>query len=104
MEKIRMFIRQILQSVQYRAWMLWQWIKENKKTFFVRTTLLAVIIVSIFWFFFRTYHNYEVIDSMKRQSDMSANYFFTSYARARQKRLYTANGFCANAAMPTCKD
>lgn len=76
MEKIRIFIARIFQQIKYRIWWIGRWIADNKKTFALGATAAALAAGCIFWFFLRTYHNYEVVNYTERQSDTSVNYHF----------------------------
>ena len=77
MEKIRIFITRIFQQIKYRVWWIGRKITENKKTFALGAIVAAVIAGGIFWFFLRTYHNYEVVNYIERQGDTSVNYHFS---------------------------
>ena len=57
-------------------WMLWCWIREHKKAFAGVVAGTLVLILGLCWIFLRTQHQYEVIDSVDRKSDTSANYYF----------------------------
>ncbi len=76
MERVRIMITRILERIQYLFWWAKSWILENKKTFFTRVALAALAGGVIFWFFLRTYHDYDVVNEIERKSDTSANYYF----------------------------
>lgn len=76
MEKIRTFGKKIWEIIKYRLWLVGCWIKEHKKAFAACVIAAVVVLAGMFWFFLRTYHNYEVVDSIERKSDTSANYYF----------------------------
>lgn len=76
MEKIRLYLKKIWDIVKYRFWLLKCWIKDHKKPVFFIVAASAVFIGCLFWVLLRTYHNYEVVNSMDRNSDTSANYYF----------------------------
>ena len=63
-------------GIKYHLGRGWSWIKENKKTAAVSAAAAVILLGCVFWFFLRTYHNYEVVDSMERKTDTSANYYF----------------------------
>ena len=76
MEKIRIYRKKIVEIIKYRMWMLRCWIREHKKAFAGVVAGTLVLILGLCWIFLRTYHQYEVIDSVDRKSDTSANYYF----------------------------
>lgn len=76
MEKIRTFLKYLPAQIKYRFWFAIEWIRENKKTFFKRSAIVFVIIWAIFWIFFRTCHDYDVIQEVQRKGDTSVNYHF----------------------------
>lgn len=76
MEKIRTLGKKIWDIIKYRLWLVRCWIKEHKKAFAACVAAVIIVIAGVFWVFLRTYHNYEVVDSMERKSDTSANYYF----------------------------
>ncbi len=61
---------------RYRLERVRYWIGANKKTVAVGAAAAVILLGCVFWFFLRTYHNYEVVDSMERKTDTSANYYF----------------------------
>ena len=76
MEKIRTLGKKIGQTIRYRFWLMTCWIKDHKKAFAAGVAMFVIVLAAVFWFFLRTYHNYEVVDSTERTSDTSANYYF----------------------------
>ena len=64
------------EGIKYRLRQLQCWIKEHKKSFAIGVVAAVLLFGCVFWFFLRTYHNYEVVDSMERKTDTSANYYF----------------------------
>jgi|GEM_PF-91910 len=63
-------------GIKYHLGRIWSWIKENKKKVAISAAAAVILLGCVFWFFLRTYHNYEVVDSMERKTDTSANYYF----------------------------
>jgi hypothetical protein len=74
--KVHMILKRIFTIIKYRLWLFRGWILENKKKFVMGTMACALVIGIVGWIFFRTYHNYEVVNEIKRKSDTSANYYF----------------------------
>lgn len=68
--------KEIIRQISYRFWLIIGWIKEHKKRFGISVGVAAVCIGGLCWFCLRTYHSYEVVDSVQRKSDTSANYYF----------------------------
>lgn len=75
MEKIRIYWEKIKNTIKYRFWNLKEWVKEHKKAVIIGAAVFIALIGLIFGVLLRTYHNYEVVDSMDRKSDTSANYY-----------------------------
>ena len=71
-----MILKRIFTIIKYRLWLFRGWILKNKKKFVMGTMACALVIGIVGWIFFRTYHNYEVVNEIKRKSDTSANYYF----------------------------
>ena len=76
MEKIRIYWKKIKDVLKYRLWNLKGWVKEHKKAVILGAAVFAALLGLVFGFLLRTYHHYEVVDSMERKSDTSANYYF----------------------------
>lgn len=76
MGKIRDFLISIVDIVKYRIWEIKCWAKDNKKAFFGAVIVITLFVVCLCWIFLRTYHGYEVVSSIERKSDTSANYYF----------------------------
>ena len=74
--KVHMILKRIFTIIKYRLWLFRGWILKNKKKFVMGTMACALVIGIVGWIFFRTYHNYEVVNEIKRKSDTSANYYF----------------------------
>ncbi len=62
--------------IKYRFWCFKGWVKEHKRAAILGVVIFIAVIGFVFGFLLRTYHNYEVVDSMERNSDTSANYYF----------------------------
>ncbi len=71
-----MILKRIFTIIKYRLWLFRGWILANKKTFVMGTMAIALIFGAVGWIFFRTSHNYEVINEIKRKSETSAHYYF----------------------------
>lgn len=76
MEKIRTYWKKIRDMIKYRFWCFKGWVKEHKRAAILGVVIFIAVIGFVFGFLLRTYHNYEVVDSMERNSDTSANYYF----------------------------
>ena len=76
MEKIRIYWKKIKDVLKYRLWNLKGWVKDHKKAVILGAAVFAALLGLVFGFLLRTYHHYEVVDSMERKSDTSANYYF----------------------------
>lgn len=76
MEKILHILEKINGVLKYRLWNLKGWVKDHKKAVILGAAGFAALLGLVFGFLLRTYHHYEVVDSMERKSDTSANYYF----------------------------
>lgn len=68
--------QETLKGIRHRLRQAQCWVKEHKKSFAIGVAAAVLLFGCAFWFFLRTYHNYEVVDSMERKTDTSANYYF----------------------------
>lgn len=75
MEKIRIYWEKIKNTIKYRLWNFKEWVKDHKKAVIIGAAVFTALVGLIFGVLLRTYHNYEVVDSMDRKSDTSANYY-----------------------------
>lgn len=69
--------KEIIRQISYRFWLVIRWIKEHKKKFGICVGIAVLCIIGVCWLCLRTYHSYEVVESVQRKSDTSANYYFS---------------------------
>ena len=76
MEKIRFLWRKFFDKLKDILWKLKKFVLKHRKPTLIAAILLAVFLAVTLWFLFRTYHGYEVMEHMDRNSDTSANLYF----------------------------
>lgn len=77
MEKIRDLFKRVMKQIKYKLWLMKEWIKAHKKKFGMGVAAAVLCIGCLCWIFLRTYHDYEVVRSITRKGDTSANYYFS---------------------------